>query len=90
MVSENGIRQEKLIKFTNRSRSLKKSSSVKKQKRIKRKNIKSITTHKIDSNSSNSAYDTESFVEGTYMINDIKNDDINSDNADKKILTKID
>ena len=44
MVSENGNRQEKLIKFTNRSRSLKKSSSVKKQKRIKRKNIKSITT----------------------------------------------
>ena len=44
MVSENGIRQEKLIKFTNRSRSLKKKQQRKEAKKNKKKNIKSITT----------------------------------------------
>lgn len=77
-----GIRKwyqaRKVDKVYKQEQKLKEKQQRKEAKKNKKKK------HKIDNNSSNSAYDTESFVEGTYRINDIKNDDISSDNADKK------
>lgn len=77
-----GIRKwyqaRKVDKVYKQEQKLKEKQQRKEAKKNKKKK------HKIDNNSSNSAYDTESFVEGTYRTNDIKNDDINSDNTDKK------